>query len=169
MSTTELTPEFILARIQSLAGDVVLSYDMPYGMATIVVHPDSYHSLLRILKEDQQLGFTFLTTLCGLHQPDTDTPFGVMVQLHNMPANVRVRVKTFSSDSEPVFPTITDLWPAANWLERETYDFYGYRFNGHPDLRRILNMDSLEGWPLRKEYPLEDPFRLDKDDKMFGR
>lgn len=169
MSTTELNTDTIVARIQSLAGDVVLLHDAPYGMTTLVVHPDSYHEVLRILKEDQQLGFTFLTTLCGLHQPDTDMPFGLMVQLHNMQANVRVRVKTFSSDPDPVFPTLTDLWPAANWLERETYDFYGYRFNGHPDLRRILNMDSLEGWPLRKEYPLEDPFRMDKDDKMFGR
>ncbi|MFM9008885.1 MAG: NADH-quinone oxidoreductase subunit C [Bacteroidota bacterium] len=169
MSTIELNTDTILARIQTQAGDVVLSHDAPFGMTTLVVHPDNYHAVLRILKEDEQLGFTFLTTLCGLHHPETGTPFGIMVQLHNMPANVRVRVKTFTSEPEPSFPTLTDLWPAANWLERETYDFYGYRFIGHPDLRRILNMDSLEGWPLRKEYPLEDPFRLDKDDKMFGR
>ena len=169
MSTNELNTDTILSRIQALAGDVVLSHDAPYEMTTLVVHTDNYHDVLRILKEDQQLGFTFFTTLCGLHHPETDMPFGVMVQLHNMQANVRVRVKAFTSDPDPVFPTLTDLWPAANWLERETYDFFGYRFNGHPDLRRILNMDSLEGWPLRKEYPLEDPFRMDKDDKMFGR
>jgi NADH-quinone oxidoreductase subunit C len=92
-----------------------------------------------------------------------------MLQLHNLPENVQVRIKCFTDEVNPSFKTFTTLWPAANWMEREAYDFFGFNFEGHPDLRRILNMDSLEGWPLRKEFPLEDPFRRDKDDKMFGR
>ena len=93
----------------------------------------------------------------------------MMYQLHSLENNYRIRLKAFTHYDPPVFPTLTGMFKTANWMERETYDFYGFKFTGHPDLRRILNMDSLEGWPLRKEYPLEDPFRRDKDDKMFGR
>ena len=138
-------------------------------MCTVIVAKDSLYEVLRFLKEDAEPRFTFLTTLCGLHYPEAEQPFGLMVQLHNMQANIRIRIKSFTADPSPVFTSLTGLWPAANWLERETYDFFGFRFEGHPDLRRILNMDSLEGWPLRKEFPLEDPFRQDKDDKLFGR
>jgi NADH-quinone oxidoreductase subunit C len=86
-----------------------------------------------------------------------------------MPKNWRVRVKTYFDINTPEIPTATDLWPGANWMERETYDFYGVRFMGHPNLKRILNVDEMDIFPLRKEYPLEDQTREDKDDKMFGR
>ena len=69
---------------------------------------------------------------------------------------------------DPVFPTFTDLWPAANWMEREA-DFFGMRFTGHPNLKRILNMEDFPAFPMRKDYPLEDPHREDKDDRYFGR
>jgi NADH-quinone oxidoreductase subunit C len=78
-------------------------------------------------------------------------------------------LKAFTADDPPVFPSLTPHFAGANWMEREAYDFFGFRFTGHPDLKRILNMDDMEGWPLRKEYPLEDQARYDKDDKMFGR
>lgn len=165
----ELTNEQILSRLQEQFGAAILSSGDPYGFLTVTVSKESVYEVARFLKEDAGLNFHFLTTLCGLHYPDQDEKFGLMLQLHNMPANKRIRLKVFTADAEPVFKTFTTLWPAANWMEREAYDFFGFRFTGHPDLRRVLNMDSLEGWPLRKEYPLEDPFRKDKDDKMFGR
>lgn len=149
--------------------EAILSISPEGDMFTVVVAKNELHNLVRFLKEDPELNFHYLTTMCGLHYPESDLPFGLMIQLHNMPQSTRIRVKAFTGDHEPTFLTHTDLWPAANWMEREAYDFFGFRFTGHPDLRRILNMDSLEGWPLRKEYPLEDPFRKDKDDKMFGR
>jgi NADH-quinone oxidoreductase subunit C len=86
-----------------------------------------------------------------------------------MQSNIRIRLKTFTNDENPEFPSLTPIWGTANWMEREAFDFFGFRFKGHPDLRRILNMDNMVGWPLRKEYPLEDQARYDKDDKMFGR
>ncbi|COY45109.1 NADH/F420H2 dehydrogenase%2C subunit C [Mycobacterium tuberculosis] len=75
----------------------------------------------------------------------------------------------FLEKENPSIPTATVLWNGANWMERETYDFFGINFEGHPDLRRILNMDDLGVFPMRKEYPLEDPNRVDKKDFYFGR
>lgn len=145
--------------------DACLEQDFP----VFTIAREKWAEVLTFLKNTPELNFHFLTTLCGLHYPDNALPFGLMAQLHNMPANTRVRLKTFAPENDPVFDSLTSIWPSANWMERETYDFYGFRFTGHPDLRRVLNMDSLEGWPMRKEFPLEDPFRQDKDDKMFGR
>jgi NADH-quinone oxidoreductase subunit C len=104
-----------------------------------------------------------------MHFPDGPEKFGMVYHLHSLTNNVRLRLKTFTNEEHPTFPSLTGIFKGANWMERETYDYFGFKFTGHPDLRRILNMDSLEGWPLRKEFPLEDPFRRDKDDSMFGR
>lgn len=164
-----LNNELIESKLKGAFGEAVLNTEELYDVFTVTVLKDKLFEVLQFLKEDVDLNFHFLTTLCGLHYPDQTEKFGLMVQLHNMPVNKRVRIKAFTPESDPVFKSLTSLWPAANWMEREAFDFFGFRFNGHPDMRRILNMDSLEGWPLRKEFPLEDPFRKDKDDKMFGR
>jgi NADH-quinone oxidoreductase subunit C len=86
-----------------------------------------------------------------------------------MVSGIRVRVKVFIHEIEPAIPTASTLWNSANWMERETYDFFGIKFEGHPDLRRILNMDDLGVFPMLKQYPLEDPNRVDKKDEYFGR
>jgi NADH-quinone oxidoreductase subunit C len=93
----------------------------------------------------------------------------MIYHLHNWTKNVRIRVKVFFSKDDPHVPTATSLWPSANWQERQEYDFFGVVFTGHPDLRRILNVDDMEVFPLRKEYRLEDGTRTDKDDRFFGR
>jgi NADH-quinone oxidoreductase subunit C len=89
--------------------------------------------------------------------------------LHNLLKNKRIRIKTFVTAGNPTIETITDLFASANWMERETYDFYGIIFRGHPNLKRILNVEYMDYYPLRKEYPLEDPTRDDKTDRFFGR
>lgn len=164
-----LAMENLESRLKNQFGEAVLQVEMLYDILTVTVEKEQCFEMISFLKEDPELNFHFLTTMCGLHYPGSEKPFGLMIQLHNLPSNLRIRIKTFTSDSEPTFKTLTSLFPSANWMEREAYDFFGFRFSGHPDMRRILNMDSLEGWPLRKEFPLEDPFRKDKDDKMFGR
>ena len=83
--------------------------------------------------------------------------------------NVRVRMKVFTDISTPDVYTATSIYASANWMERETYDFYGVNFVGHPNLKRILNVDEMDYFPMRKEFPLEDQSRVDKDDEMFGR
>ena len=89
--------------------------------------------------------------------------------LHNLIDNTRIRFKIYVDINKPDVFTATRLFEAANWLERETYDFYGVNFVGHPNLVRILNVDEMDYFPMRKEYPLEDQTRKDKDDEMFGR
>ncbi|WP_461487049.1 NADH-quinone oxidoreductase subunit C, partial [Pedobacter sp.] len=82
---------------------------------------------------------------------------------------IRARLKVFLHENDPRNASATVLWNGANWMERETYDFFGVKFEGHPDLRRILNMDDLGVHPMLKQYPLEDPNRVDKKDEYFGR
>lgn len=141
-----------------------LAYDFP----VFYINKDKIHEVLAYLKTEPEFNFHYLTDLTGFQTAD-EKHLGVIYHLHNMPKNLRVRVKTFFPMTHPEIPTATDLWPAANWMERETYDFYGVKFKGHPNLKRILNVDEMDIFPLRKEYPLEDQSREDKSDKMFGR
>ena len=144
--------------------------EMDYDFPVFTVKVDAIHDVLSYLKQTEGLGFHFLTTLCVIHMPDqTGAEFGVMYQLHNMHSNQRIRVKTWLSKDYVHIPTASDLWPAANWMERQEFDFFGVKFDGHPNLTRILNMDEMNYFPMRKEYPLEDGSRDDKNDKMFGR
>lgn len=165
----EDTNQMILDLVQARFPTQVKEHDTPYGFLSLVIDHDSIIDIITFLRDEPSLRFSFLTTCCGLHFPDAKEKFGMMYQLHSLENNYRIRLKAFTQYDPPVFPSLTPLFRSANWMEREAYDFFGFKFTGHPDLRRILNMDSLEGWPLRKEYPLEDPFRRDKDDKMFGR
>lgn len=146
----------------------VLTAEMLYDFPVFVISKDKIHDVLKFLKEDEALNFHFLTDLTGMQTPD-EKQLGVIYHLHNMPKNYRIRVKTFMDINKPEIPTVTNLWLTANWMERETYDFFGVKFLGHPNLKRILNVDEMDIFPLRKEYPLEDQTRDDKDDTMFGR
>lgn len=145
----------------------IVSVDEKTDVLTITVDKSIIKELILFLKDDQ--GYTFLTDLCGIHFPDNELPLGVVYHLHNLPANERIRIKTFVSAVQPELPSVTDVFSSANWMERETYDFFGIIFTGHPNLTRILNVDYLDYFPLRKEYPLEDATRTDKDDRFFGR
>lgn len=156
--------EALNARFPGAVESAELLYDFP----VFTVKPSQVHDILRFLKEDKDLNFHFLTDLTGMQTAD-EKQLAVIYHLHNMPANTRVRIKSFFDINKPEIPTATDLWPAANWMERETYDFFGIRFQGHPNLKRILNVDEMDIFPLRKEFPLEDQTRDDKEDKMFGR
>lgn len=137
-------------------------------MLCITVQKEFIQNILLFLRDDQELQYNFLTTLCGMHYPKNEQ-LGVVYHLHSFVNNHRIRIKTFTGIDQPIIPTVTSVWPAANWMERETYDFFGIQFDGHPNLKRILNVDEMTDFPLRKEFPLEDQTRKDKDDSMFGR
>ncbi|MBX3164555.1 MAG: NADH-quinone oxidoreductase subunit C [Bacteroidetes bacterium] len=148
--------------------EAIVSAEVLYDFPVFTIKPEHIHDVLKFLKEEPEFNFHFLTDLTGMQTAD-EKQLGVIYHLHNMPKNSRVRLKTFFDINKPEIPTATDLYPAANWMERETYDFFGVKFKGHPNLKRILNVDEMDIFPLRKEYPLEDQTREDKDNAMFGR
>ena len=152
----------------NFGNESVISEELTYNFPTLLVNKDSVHDVLRFLKENNEYNFHFLTDLTGFQTAD-EKNLGVVYHLHNLPKNNRLRVKTIFPISNPEIPSVTDLWAGANWMERETFDFFGVKFKGHPNLKRILNMDEMDIFPLRKEYPLEDQTREDKNDSMFGR
>jgi NADH-quinone oxidoreductase subunit C len=157
-------------KLKSAFGDAVVSAEQSYDFPVFEVKREKIHEIMKFLRDDPEMGFGFLTTLCALHYPDNKgRELAMMYQLHNMVKNARIRLKIFFPISDPVVPTMSDIFPSANWQERQEYDFYGVIFKGHPDLRRILNMDEMDYFPMRKEYALEDGTRDDKSDEMFGR
>ncbi|MDP9962216.1 NADH-quinone oxidoreductase subunit C [Chryseobacterium lathyri] len=164
-----MTNEFVLEAITREFPESVISSSEPYGMLTVEVKKDDIKKIIHYLK-DSSLEFNFLTDICGIHYPEfPDKEIGVVYHLHNMMANVRLRLKIFMSRENIEVDSLVDLFAGANWMERETFDFYGIKFKGHPDLRPILNMEDLGYHPMLKEYRLEDGTRTDKDDNMFGR
>lgn len=157
----------IQSKIENAHSEAIQSTSMDMDFPVFVIHKSKIHNVLELLHAD---GFRYLTTMCGIHFPDNEgKEFAMMYQLHSLERNERLRLKCFMSEKEMELPTATDIWPAANWMEREAFDFYGFKFKGHPDLRRILNMDEMNYHPMRKEFPLEDASRHDKEDKYFGR
>ena len=164
-----MTNEFVLEALTREFPDSVISSSEPYGMLTVEIKKDDIKKVIHYLK-DSTLEFNFLTDICGIHYPETqDKEIGVIYHLHNMMANFRIRLKVFMTRENIEVDSIVDLYAGANWMERETYDFYGIKFKGHPDLRPILNMEDLGYHPMLKEYKLEDGTRRDKNDAMFGR
>jgi len=159
--------KIISALKEKFEGDV-LQVELLYDFLTITLKKDQIISIIRHLYDHPDTQFQYLTTLCGIHFPDQNQ-IAVMYQLHSLTKNYRIRLKIYLPVENPVTPTLTTVFPAANWLERETYDFFGVIFEGHPNLKRILNVEDMIIFPLRKEYPLEDQTREDKNDTMFGR
>jgi len=165
-----LTTERIQQRITEKFGDQLTDFSAPYGMLTFEGPAEMNLKVMQFLYDDDELRFRFLTDLQAVHYPDQQgRELAVVYHLHNLQDNVRIRFKVFVPVAQPHVFTATKLFEAANWMERETYDFYGVKFQGHPNLKRILNVDEMDYFPMRKEYPLEESTRIDKDDEMFGR
>lgn len=165
-----LTFQIVTEKLQARFGDAIQHIEEPYGMLTLTVDKNKLKEIVQFLYDDSALQFTFLTDLTGIHLTDgPEEQIGAIYHLHNLPQNVRIRLKAFMPKSAPSIDSLTGIFSGANWMERETYDFFGILFNGHPNLKRILNVDDLDYYPLRKEYALEDPTREDKEDRLFGR
>jgi NADH-quinone oxidoreductase subunit C len=151
-------------------GESLTNWQEEYGILSFEASRELNLKVLQFLYDDEDLKFRFLTDLCAVHYPDRKgEELAVVYHLHSLENNVRLRFKIFTSTEQPDVYTATNLYASANWMERETYDFFGVNFIGHPNLKRILNVDEMDYFPLRKEYPLEDQSRIDKDDEMFGR
>ena len=165
-----LTNQDIQNKLQEKFGDLVSNFEESYGLLSFEATAANNLKVLQFLYDEPSLQFQFLTDLCGVNFPDdAGREISVVYHLHNLTENVRLRFKIFVPVTVPDVFTACNLFSSANWMERETYDFYGVNFVGHPNLKRILNVDEMDYFPLRKEYPLEDQTRIDKDDEMFGR
>ena len=165
----KITNEELLQKIATRFADKVTLVGEPFGLVTMETTRECIIELLSWLKTEPVLQFIYLTDITGIHYPDQEKQIGVIYHLHSLVNNLRIRLKVFLNDSDVHIPTASNIWDGANWMERETYDFFGVIFDGHPDLRRILNVDDMTAFPMRKEFPLEDPNRVDKKDYFFGR
>ncbi|MBC7535403.1 MAG: NADH-quinone oxidoreductase subunit C [Ferruginibacter sp.] len=165
-----LTYDTIKEKLTEKFAEQLTNWEEPYGMLTFTAFKEINLKVLQFLFDDETLRFRFLTDLQAVHYPDnTGAELAVVYHLHNLVDNIRLRFKIFTDINSPEVYSASALYQAANWMERETYDFYGVNFLGHPNLIRVLNVDEMDYFPMRKEFPLEDQTRIDKDDEMFGR
>jgi NADH-quinone oxidoreductase subunit C len=140
----------IAQRVRMSYPEVVVSRDE----ASVSVGREELLAALGSFRDDPGLRLDFLSSVTATDRPDGDPRFWVVYELSSTELHHRLRVKVGLSDEDPRVPSVTGLFPTADWHERETYDFFGVVFDGHPDLRRILLPDDWEGWPLRKTEEL---------------
>lgn len=158
-------------KLQANFGQSVFGFQQEKDIFSFEITPESNTAVILYLKNEPSLNFHFLTDVCGIHYPDNEInrQFAVVYHLHNWIENKRIKIKAFVNGTNPEIKTIHTIFPSANWMERETWDFFGINFKGHPQLKRILNMEEMISHPMRKEFPMEDGGRTDKDDRFFGR
>ena len=134
---------------EAITGSVIFRNEL-----TLIVKKEYIPEIAGFLKQNKELDFDFLSDLCGVDRVETDGVFEVVYHLYSIYKNHRVRLKVAVASNDPRISTVTGIWSTANWHEREAYDMYGIKFDGHPDLRKILTPDDFEGHPLRKDYPV---------------
>lgn len=164
------TSSFLDKTIEGLnSRGYIIEYSIDnYNEHNIVIDAKTALEVVEYL--NTSLGYNFLVDLTGSHYPDKkNQEYQIVFHIQNLMENTRLRIKSNLSKHHMEFPSLTPVFSAANWMERETFDFFGIQFTGHPDLRRILNVDDMDYHPMRKEYALEDETRRDKNDTFFGR
>ncbi|HUH34330.1 MAG TPA: NADH-quinone oxidoreductase subunit C [Moheibacter sp.] len=165
-----LNNQFVLEKLQEKFGEAILGSEENFDLLTVFADKELNLKILQYLYDEADLGFRFLTDLTAIHYPNNvGEEMIVTYLLYNMTENFHVRLKFALDIKKPSIYTASQLHPTANWLERECYDFFGVNFVGHPNLIRVMNVEEMDYFPLRKEFPLEDQTRTDKDDDMFGR
>ncbi|MGV7033080.1 NADH-quinone oxidoreductase subunit C [Methylobacterium symbioticum] len=152
-------------RVAGALGPAIVERTIAFGELTLVVQASDIVYALTYLRDDPHCAFRCFIDICGADYPGRERRFDVVYHLLSLRHNVRIRVKVQTDEVTPV-PSVIDIFPAANWFERETYDLYGILFSGHPDLRRLLTDYGFEGHPLRKDFPLTGfvEVRYDQDE-----
>ena len=153
--------EYVSAQL----GDKVLARDESRGELSLTVHRDDIVEVLKFLREDINTQFKLVMDICGVDYPESEERFCVVYNLLSLPHNLRLRIKVWTSEAVPI-PSVTSVYSAANWWEREAWDLYGIYFTNHPDFRRILTDYGFEGHPLRKDFPLTGYVELRYDDEQ---
>lgn len=143
----------LAAHLADALDEDVREHEIAHGELTLVIHRDRVSKVLRFLRDDPACRFTSLIDICAVDWPARADRFDVVYHLLSMHNNMRIRVMLSVAEDTPV-DSVVEIFPAANWFEREAFDMYGVIFDGHPDLRRILTDYGFEGFPLRKDFPL---------------
>lgn len=146
-------------------GTVLTGWQVVLNELTIEVEREKLAEVIASLRDDSRCRFGCLIDICGADYPEREERFDVVYHLLSPWLNQRIRVRVTTDAATPV-PSITGLFPAANWFEREAYDLYGILFAGHPDLRRILTDYGFQGHPLRKDFPLTGFVEVRYDDEL---
>ncbi len=145
--------------------DAIVERHVAYGELTVSVVREHIVQVLKFLRDDPRCQFSILIDICGADYPERPKRFDVVYHLLSPKQNQRIRIKTQTDENTPV-PSVISIYPAANWFEREAFDFYGILFSGHPDLRRILTDYGFQGHPLRKDFPLTGYVEVRYDDEQ---
>jgi NADH-quinone oxidoreductase subunit C len=165
-----LTNEIVKQKLTEKFGDSLTEWSEAYNMLSFSAPREMNLKVLNFLYEEAGLRFNFLTDITAVHFPERQKEeLAVVYHLHNLVDNIRIRLRVYTDIDQPDVYTATGIFAGANWMERESFDFFGVNFVGHPNLKRILNVEEMDYFPMRKQYPLEDQTRIDKDDEMFGR
>jgi NADH-quinone oxidoreductase subunit C len=152
---TDASDHALVKKLKGKFGDAIGDATQFIGQLSVHVDRARIVEVCEFLRDDADARFDYLSDLTCVHYPDrVDAPFEIVYNLFSISTNNRVRLKVRTADTDGV-DSVTGVWPAANWLEREVFDLFGIHFHGHPDLRRLLLPPDWEGYPLRKDYPLE--------------
>ncbi len=155
METEPVAAHPIVERLHVWDPRAISRADMFRGELTLTVARENLRRICDFLRTDPKLLFTYLSDVTGVDRYPVEPRFEVNYHLLSIPHRQRLRLKTWASGQDPVLESVTSVWPTANWHEREAFDLFGVRFEGHPDLTRILLPEDWEGHPLRKDYPVE--------------
>jgi NADH-quinone oxidoreductase subunit C len=165
-----MTNNTLLDALQVQLGSKIITSEVLYDTLVIEISPSEAFDVVELLKNDATLSFNFLTLIGAVHYPEEKgRELCVVYHLHSWKNAIRLRIKCYLSQDNPSIKSLTPLFDGANWQERETFDFFGIQFEGHPNMTRILNMEEMDYHPMLKQYHLEDGTREDKDDRFFGR
>lgn len=154
-TTTSAPTDAITERLRVWDAAAIAGAEVFRGELTVTVTRENLRRVCDFLRSDPALQFSFLSDVTGVDRFPVEPRFELNYHLLSIPHRMRVRVKARVSGQDPVVPSVTSVWPTANWHEREIFDLFGVRFEGHPDLTRILLPEDWEGHPLRKDYPTE--------------
>ena len=168
MSTWSVSDEALTElgeRAMAASDGAVSGYHVAFGEVALSVSAARIVEVMSLLRDDPALQFQQLIDVCGADYPQRAKRFDVVYHLLSMTKNRRIRVKVETDEDTPV-PSVTGVYPVANWFERETFDLYGVFFSGHPDLRRILTDYGFHGHPMRKDFPMTGYVEVRYDDEL---
>jgi len=161
----EMALEDLASHIEARVPGAVLQRTIALGELTLVVAPADIVRTLEAMRDDASCLFEVLIDICGVDYPERERRFDVVYHLLSPRKNQRIRIKC-EADEDTAVPSAVQVFPAANWFEREAYDLYGILFSGHPDLRRILTDYGFQGHPMRKDFPLTGYVEVRYDDNQ---